>query len=295
MLFQKWGLLIYHITILTSIHMAPNFFIFGARRVLAGLVAPLAILLGSVDPSFSATVAPHRAFYEMQLGSADLNSNVQAVIGRSAFTLGRDCSGWQSNEDYVVEFEGKEGNTNRIISRFESWESDAGDMYSFEISEQSSFQIKKDFNGYANVTSKAGNAYFSIEGDAPMKLPPDTYFPMRHLNAIIDSAEEGKTILSASVFTGADPDDALLATNTVIGNWKIEAPASRLGEFGQKGYWPVQTAYFKPAAKAAEPEYEINYSMQSNGVVRRYVIDYGDFTIIAKLKKLEAIATPNCP
>ena len=56
-----------------------------------------------------------------------------------------------------------------------------------------------------------------------------------------------------------------------------------LGEFGQKGYWPVQTAYFKPAAKAAEPEYEINYSIQSNGVVRRYVIDYGDFTIIAEL------------
>ena len=121
----------------------------------------------------------------------DQNSNVQAVTGRSAFTLGRDCSGWQSNEDYVIEFEGKEGNTNRIISRFGSWESDAGDMYSFEISEQSSFQTKKDFSGYANVTSEAGNAYFSIADDATMKLPADTYFPMRHLNAIIDGAEEG--------------------------------------------------------------------------------------------------------
>ena len=128
-----------------------------------------------------------------------------------------------------------------------------------------------------------------------MALPADTYFPMRHLNAILDSAEEGKTILAASVFTGADPDDALLATNTVIGGWKIEAPAAPLGAFGQKGYWPVQTAYFKPAAKAAEPEYEINYSIQSNGVVRRYVIDYGDFTIIAKLIKLEALDPPDCP
>ena len=118
---------------------------------------------------------------------------------------------------------------------------------------------------------------------------------MRHLNAIIDGAEEGEKILAASVFTGADPDDALLATNTVIGGWKIEAPAARLGAFGQKGYWPVQTAYFKPTAKAAEPEYEINYSIQSNGIVRRYVIDYGDFTIIAKLMKLEALDEPDCP
>ena len=254
-----------------------------------------AVSFGPAASAASTTVTPHRAFYEMQLGHADQNANVQAVTGRSAFTLGRDCSGWQSDEDYVIEFGGKEGDTNRIISRFESWESDAGDMYSFEISEQSSFQTKKDFNGYANVTSGSGNAYFSIADTAPIKLPADTYFPMQHLNAIIDGAEKGKTILAASVFTGADPDDALLATNTVIGSWKIEAPAARLGDLGLKGYWPVQTAYFKPAGKGAEPEYEINYSMQSNGVVRRYVIDYGDFTIIAKLMKLEALTAPNCP
>ena len=255
----------------------------------------VAFSFGLVGSAFSATVAPHRAFYEMQLGHADQNSNVQAVTGRSAFTLGRDCSGWQSNEDYLIEFEGKEGNANRIISRFKSWESDAGDMYSFEISEQSSFQREKNFSGYANVTSDLANAYFSIAGDTAMALPADTYFPMRHLNAIIDGAEKGKTILAASVFTGADPDDALLATNTVIGGWKIEAPAANMGAFGQKGYWPVQTAYFKPAAKAAEPEYEINYSMQPNGVVRRYVIDYGDFTIISELTKLEALTAPDCP
>ena len=263
--------------------------------VMAGPTILVAISFGSAGSAFSATVTPHRAFYEMQLGHADQNANVQAVTGRSAFTLGRDCSGWQSEEDYVIEFGGKEGDTNRIISRFESWESDAGDLYSFEISEQSSFQTKKDFNGFAKVTSEAGNAYFSIADDSPMKLPADTYFPMRHLNAIIDGAEQGKTILAASVFTGADPDDALLATNTVIGSWKIEAPAARLGDLGLKGYWPVQTAYFKPSAKGAEPEYEINYSMQSNGVVRRYVIDYGDFTIIADLIKLEALTVPNCP
>ena len=253
------------------------------------------IFLGSIASALGATVAPHRAFYEMQIGNADQNSNVQAVTGRSAFTLGRDCNGWQSNEDYVIEFRGKEGDTNRIVSRFESWESDAGDMYSFEISEQSTFQTTKDFNGYANVTSDTGNAYFSMADETPMKLPADTYFPMRHLKAIIDGAEQGKTILAASVFTGADPDDALLATNTVIGSWKVEAPAARLGAFGKNGYWPVQTAYFKPMAKAAEPEYEINYSMQPNGVVRRYVIDYGDFTIIARLMKLEALAAPSCP
>ena len=186
------GLLIYHITIPTSTSMIEISFIIRSMLVTFVSATLCAFVLGSVGTAYSATVTPHRAFYEMQLGNANQNSSVQAVTGRSAFTLGRDCSGWRSNEDYVIEFGGKEGDTNRIISRFESWESDAGDMYSFEISEQSSFQTKKDFNGYANVTSEAGNAYFSIADGSPLKLPADTYFPMRHLNAIIDGAEQGK-------------------------------------------------------------------------------------------------------
>ncbi|MFZ9135828.1 MAG: EipB family protein, partial [Candidatus Puniceispirillaceae bacterium] len=44
------------------------------------------------------TIMPHRAFYEMQLGIADQNSNVQTVSGRSAFTLGRECDGWRFND-----------------------------------------------------------------------------------------------------------------------------------------------------------------------------------------------------
>ena len=258
----------------------------------------LLMLLGVVGLSnqgVAATVTPHRAFYEMQLGVADQNSNVQAVSGRSAFTLDRDCDGWRSNEEYLIEFGGKEGRRDRILSRFESWESDNGDMYSFEISENSSFESATDFGGFAEIKSGGGDAYFSMADEVAVALPADTYFPMRHLNAIIDSAENGKTMLAASVFTGAKPDDALLSTNTVIGGWRGEEAAIQMGKFGQDGYWPVQIAYFKPAATAAAPEYEIQYSMQPNGVIRRYIIDYGDFTIVAKLLKLESVETPVCP
>ena len=258
----------------------------------------LFMLLGAVSLSsqaVAATVMPHRAFYDMQLGVADQNSNVQAVSGRSAFTLDRDCDGWRSNEEYLIEFSGQEGSRDRILSRFESWESDTGDMYSFEISENSSFEAAKDFGGFAEIKSGGGDAYFSTADEMAVALPADTYFPMRHLNAIIDSAKNGKTMLAASVFTGAKPDDALLSTNTVIGGWRVEEAAIQMGEFSQDGYWPVQIAYFKPTAIAAAPEYEIQYSMQPNGVIRRYIIDYGDFTIIAKLLKLESVETPTCP
>ena len=242
----------------------------------------------------ASTIMPHRAFYEMQLGIADQNSNVQTVSGRSAFTLGRECDGWRSNEDYVIEFGAREGNLDRVVSHFESWESDTGKIYSFEISESSSFQSAKDFTGFAELKSAGGNAYFSMADDAAVELPENTYFPMRHLTSILDSAKTGKKILAASVFTGAEPDDALLSTNTVIGSWRGDPAMAEMGALGQDGYWPVQIAYFKPAATAAEPEYEIHFAIQPNGIVRRYVIDYGDFTIIAMLLKLESVEMPAC-
>ena len=267
----------------------------GALTVTLGAFVILAAgAIAFASGAAASTIMPHRAFYEMQLGIADQNSNVQTVSGRSAFTLGRECDGWRSNEDYVIEFGAQEGNLDRVVSHFESWESDTGKIYSFEISESSSFQSAKDFTGFAELKSAGGNAYFSMADDAAVELPENTYFPMRHLTSILDSAKTGKKILAASVFTGAEPDDALLSTNTVIGSWRGDPAMAEMGALGQDGYWPVQIAYFKPAATAAEPEYEIHFAIQPNGIVRRYVIDYGDFTIIAMLLKLESVEMPAC-
>ncbi len=262
----------------------------------AAMIIITTVMGGFSISTNAATLTPHRAFYEMRLGKANQQSAVQAVRGRSAFTLDRDCNGWRSSEDYVIEFNDKEGGLDRILSRFESWESIDGNMYSFDINELNTFQVGEIFSGYAEIKPKGGGAYFSMEGEAKIQLPVDTHFPIRHLNSILDSAENGKTMLAASVFSGAKPDDALLATNTVIGVWKDEVAEDSMGEFGQNGYWPVQTAYFKPKAAAAAPEYEIHYAMQPNGIVRRYAIDYGDFTVIADLLKLETVGDKKkCP
>lgn len=68
-----------------------------------------------------------------------------------------------------------------------------------------------------------------------------------------------------------------------------------LGTLDGNGFWPVQIAYFKPSAKSVEPDYEIQFWLQPNGVVRRYEIDYGDFSIIAQLVNIETITAPQCP
>lgn len=258
--------------------------------------ASLATVLASFPVAFAAPsgIMPHRAFYEMELGTTGQNANIQAIEGRSAFTLSRDCDGWLSGEDYVIEFGGREGNLDRIVSRFSSWEADSGDKYSFDITETSSYQDNQEFNGYATITADRSDAYFSMSPEAPVSLPQDTYFPMRHMMAILDYARSGKKILAATVFTGAEPDDALLSTNTVIGSWNSQDQKELLGGFSADGFWPVRVAYFKPESTSVEPEYEINYALQPNGVIRNYEIDYGEFTIIAKMLKIETVETRVC-
>lgn len=249
------------------------------------------------------SVAAHRAFYDMELGDRLPNATVVNVKGRSAYVIERDCEGWRSIEDYVLEFVGESGSNERVLSHFESWEADTGDKYSFDISENSSFMGRKEFGGFAqrdfvdggaDAGAEAGIAAFSIEPDAEIALPADTHFPIQHLEEILSAAETGQTIVAATLFTGAEPDDALMKTNTVVGGWQETDDDAMLGNLDEAGYWPVRIAYFKPSSQSAEPEYEINFAMQRNGIVRSYEIDYGDFSIKADLRKIEGVDAPVC-
>jgi len=263
-----------------------------ARHVLGSVVFVLAS--AAMVAAHAANIAGHRAFYEMRMGQADKNAVVQSVSGRSAFVLEKDCDGWRSAEDYMIEFGNGDGRTDRILSHFESWESDSGDQYSFDIAEKSSFQDDKDFGGYAEINAQGGEAVFMLEGQSNIALPENTYFPMQHIRAIINKAGDGGKILAALVFAGAEPDDALLTTNTVIGGWQGGKADVDLGALDGDGVWPVQIAYFKPSATEVEPEYEIQFWLQPNGVVRQYEINYGDFSIIAGLVTIETVDTPVC-
>ena len=80
----------------------------------------------------------------------------------------------------------------------------------------------------------------------------------------------------------------------MIGGWQGGKADIDLGALDGDGVWPVQIAYFKPSTTAVEPEYEIKFWLQPNGVVRQYEINYGDFSIIAGLVTIETVAAPVC-
>jgi hypothetical protein len=74
-----------------------------------------------------------------------------------------------------------------------------------------------------------------------------------------------------------------------------EGPGANLGEVTQHKWWSVRMALFPNTETQSEPEFELTQDVQDNGVVRRFVFDNGDFTIVASLVRIEELERAQCP
>ena len=57
---------------------------------------------------------------------------------------------------------------------------------------------------------------------------------------------------------------------------------------------PVVLAFFPADQKAEKPDYQLGMVLLDNGVSRDMVIDYGEYSIRAKLDDIEALPKPKC-
>jgi hypothetical protein len=96
----------------------------------------------------------------------------------------------------------------------------------------------------------------------------------------VQAAADQKSDPAAAPDTGAkpDPNEQSLANIPVL----------------QRPGWRVRLAFFPADQNAEKPDYELGMLLLDNGVSRDMVIDYGDYTIKAKLNKIEALGKPHC-
>ena len=80
----------------------------------------------------------------------------------------------------------------------------------------------------------------------------------------------------------------------MIGKLKAGKGDETLGNLAMDNYRLLRMAYFKPDAVEPEPDYEIEFMLQENGVIRQYIVDYGDFTMRARLMDITALEEPSC-
>ena len=191
----------------------------------------LLVCVEGIVPVGAVEIAAHEATYNMSLLSVDQDSQMAGVKGKTNFTIRRDCDGWKSSENYVLEFDYQSGETLIMASHFSSWEELAGQLYSFEVHEGSTFEDEKQFNGYANLppVAERAEAFFSMQPDTAMPLPDRVFFPVAHTRELLEKAQQGGKLFSAHIFFGAEPDRALKRTSSVIGARQTVKNENRLG------------------------------------------------------------------
>lgn len=256
------------------------------------LSAALLPVLVAAPAAAVVELSSHRAVYDVATGKTASDSPVKSVVGRTSFMMQRYCDGWKAVEDYAISFS-LDGGQSNYISHFESWESINGRAFSFTVHENSSLSGQAQYNGFAHHSNGSSEAYFVNGEDSTMELPDDTVFPITHMARLLERARNGSKFTQSNLFHGGDEEDSLYRVSSVIGNRKTERDPA-LGALAEEGYWPVRLAYFDPASLEGSPDYEIELAIQDNGVIRSYIVDYGDFSMSGSLETVERLAEPEC-
>ena len=250
----------------------------------------------SAAAAFGAEIAPHRALYLMTLGSARNDSGVVDAHGTMDYEWGETCDGWTIEQRYRLKMRYAETPDADITSSFVTWESKDGLRYRFNQKQTRNGEVDQEIRGEARLDGpgKGGVAEFSKPKPQTLTLEPGVLFPSAHTMLLIDAAHEGENFISRLVFDGATEENAV-QVSAAIGVKLTADPVIAAGNpLLQRPGWRIRLAFFPVDASAEKPDYELGMRLLDNGVSQDMVIDYGEYSIRAKLDDIEPLAKPNC-
>ena len=262
----------------------------------AALAAGLYALLAAVPTGGAATISPHRAFYSMSLGSARDDSNVIDASGAMAYEWGETCTGWTVQQRYQLKMRYAGSADVTIKSNFVTWESKDGLSYRFNQKQTRNGETEEDIRGQAKLDGpgRGGVAVFERPQPQTLRLPVGSLFPSAHTILLIDKAKAGENFVSRQVFDGSTEEGAVLVSGVIGPRVEPDPEAAKKSPLLNRPGWRVRLAFFPADQSAEKPEYELGMLLLDNGVSRDMTIDYGDYTIKAKLDDIEALPKPGC-
>jgi len=262
-------------------------------RPLAVAAIALGLLWGG---SALAEIAPHRALYQMTLGTSKGDAGVTSATGTMAYQWGEACDGWTVEQRYRLKMGYAEQADVDISSNFVTWEAKDGLHYRFNQKETRNGEGNTEVHGEAHLDGpgQGGAADFASPEPKSIPLPSGTLFPSAHTIMLIEKAKAGENFLSRQIFDGSTEESAVLVSAVIGPKVEPDPEAAKKSPLLNRPGWRIRLAFF-PADQAAEkPDYELGMLLLDNGISRDMTIDYGDYTIRAKLDDIEALPKPGC-
>jgi len=269
------------------------------------MLAAAALLLDAAIPAVAApadgvALAPHRAVYDLKLLKSHGSRGVASVRGRILYDFsGNACDGYDLKFRQLSELDSGEGKT--VLSDLNSttWEDAKAKAFRFSSQTRTNDKAGDPVNGEAERRAKAVAISLSKPKHKALKMPPDAVFPTEHMRRIIAAARSGQNMLELPVYDGSETGEKLYNTFTLIGKAilpgaKPPADAAAIVPALEKlTRWPVTISYFDKLADSERrkgeqtPVYVIGFELYQNGISRKLVLDYNDFTIDGDMTSLE--------
>jgi hypothetical protein len=257
----------------------------------------------SADLAQGATVAPHRALYDVKLDAAAQGASLRAVDGRLGFEIMEaGCDGWTVNFRMANRYVPSEGSGRVVDSQSATFESrDFGRLDYAEktfvnnkLDSESRLQVKRDSR------EAPGNGTIKLPQTKEFTLEGGAKFPMQHQLHMMELAAAGQTHDASVVFDGSDGDKAMKAV-TFIGKARDAGQPSRGADAAAAAplsalkAWPVTVSYFDATDENPDvPAYQVSFDLYENGVATALTMDYGSFKLSATLKSLEMLPKETC-
>lgn len=267
-----------------------------------GWIAKLGVAVGGcvlaagvVLPAWAFDIAPHRALYDLSFGVSSARSEVSDVTGTMLFEWEDSCDGWSVTQRTAMTFSYQTGESAELGWSVVTWEAKDGQRYRFFVRNLENGQLKEEFRGEAKLDGpgQGGTAEYTLPKAETLALPPGTLFPTAHTLELLKHIEAGDTFFWATIFDGFD-EKGLSDVSAVV--------TSRLDpEVGSPGRMPLLTAapssrvtlaFFDRANDTSEPKHEQQLRLHGNGVVETIIFDFGEFTVVGKLRELKDLPPP---
>jgi hypothetical protein len=251
----------------------------------------------------AATLAPHRAIYDLEVSRLDRNSGYSAIEGKLAYELtGSACEGFAVNYRIANRYTQPERPPQLFDTQLTTWESADGlemnlnqkTFLNSELSTEERLNVKRD------KKDGEGKGTMTKPKELEFALPAEALFPSTHQMKLLDEAKQGITRDTSIVFDGSDSEKTYKAV-TFIG--KMRPPGTFAGdkdnaqveELQKMPSWPMTISYFPmDDANAETPSYSTSFNMYENGVSTELLMDYGTYAMKGKLAKLDLLKADIC-
>jgi hypothetical protein len=262
----------------------------------------LAFILMTVSAQ-AATLASHRAIYDLSTSRVDSGSGYSSVEGRLAYELtGTACDGWAVTYRIANRYVQAEKGTQVLDTQLTTWES--GDGLEMNLSQKQFVGGNLDSEEKVKVKRDKANLEAKGQMTAPKALdftvPSEAMFPSTHQVHLLDAARKGVTHDASIVYDGSDGEKTYKAISFIgkmrapgtFGPDKDNTEASPLKDLPS---WPITISYFPTADDSVEkPVYQASFNMYENGVSTDLVLDYGNYALKGKLAKLDMLKMDAC-